>query len=392
MLIEPIMSKNNYDLIGIWHSDFKENKISDPNPGITGAFLDQNFPNRIIIRNSLSKGGKSQISFYKNNIEEKTTTFMWMKYLPNIFRYLIEPILILFYLIKYGKNKTIFSIDPLSSLVPCMLKKNGYIKKVFFLTPDFSKGKRFNNAILNKVYFTIDKFCTEYANVNICNAKSVIDYKKILYPNIKSSKFFHMPNIPPQWLVDKYKNITKVVNKVIYVGNLSADINIDGFKKIFNVVSNLKNKISTLQLVIVGDGVNKEYLMQIAKDKKNIIFLGKIDFESVLKNIAESEIGIAIYNGDNPYDEFRDSLKIREYQSLGVIPIASAVVKSNSEEIKMYNSGILIDSISENLLDDAIEKILTNAEFKVNISNNAINNHLIYSNKYSELKKLILCI
>ncbi|MFA5770906.1 MAG: glycosyltransferase [Patescibacteria group bacterium] len=385
-----------YKIIAIWHGIYRKGSVHEPNIFSDGVFLSKHFPNRIIISNSLYAGGKTTVSFYIDNKLIKKKEFPWIKRLPDIFRYIIESILNLFYLCRYGKYATVLSVDPLSSLMPCVLKKMGYIKKVLFLSPDYAR-KRFDNQFLNKIYFLIDAFCIRVADVNICNAQTVIDYKNHKYSSIKN-KQFHMPNIPSPWIIEKYRNIPKVKGKVIYVGDLGEGVNVDGFKELFAVIKSLEKEIPDIKLFIAGDGDYKNELNKLADAEgpeysrgngNNIIFLGRLDHESAIKQIAESEIGIAMYNGDNNYDEFRDSMKVREYQSFGVIPITTNVVRSNAEEILKYNSGILIKEFKFDYLKRSILSIMKDEQFKNNLRLNSVFNSEIYKNKYADLLKLI---
>jgi glycosyltransferase involved in cell wall biosynthesis len=378
-----------YKIITIWHSSFKKNgKAFDPNPGITESYLNKYFLDRISIRNSLIKGGCTTVTFFENNlvVEKKETSFL--ANFPDVFRYIFEIFINLFFLIKYGKHGTILAIDPLSAIVPSILKKIGYVHRVYFLTPDFTK-RRFENNILNKIYFFLDRISTNIADINICNSVEVINYKKQIYPNLNDSNFFHMPNIPPDWVVSRYRLNHKKNNKIVYVGNLSDDINLHGFKCLFNIIKDLKRDIPSISLVIVGDGSRKSSLVELAGNDESIKFLGLLDYELSLKEISESEIGLAFYNGDNSYDEFRDSLKIREYQSFGVIPITTDVVKSNCDEIRENNSGILVQEFDEDSLKESLKKILLNDSLKNNLRNNAYKNHEYYKDKYEILYTLM---
>ncbi|MEI7720244.1 MAG: glycosyltransferase [bacterium] len=341
----------------IWHANFRGDDVSDPNPGITNAFLDKYFSEKsyIIIRHSLFRGGKTKVTF--KNSEIRNRDFSHIGLLPDPLRYVVELMFNFYYVLAYGRGRVFLCIDPLSAFVPVLLKKIGYVKKVVFLTPDFSK-KRFQNPLLNGIYFALDAFCTRGADVNVCNSSEVIRYKKEIYKN-KGITYFHMPNVPPPWIVEKYKSIQKVAHKVIYVGNLGDDINLGGFKELFAAIHESSKDYPDITLFIAGGGSKLETLKAIAHDSARVIFLGVLSHEDTLKQIAESEIGIALYNGDNSYDEFRDSLKIREYQAFGTIPITTDVVKSNVEEIRSYGSGIILERFDK---DSVLAALVTSMD------------------------------
>ncbi len=363
-----------------------DGNIFDPNYAITFGFLNYYFKDDyVVIRHSLFKNGESRI--YKNGINGNYKKIYLIGVLPNVIRYIAEIIINIFYLI-INKPTKIIAIDPLSCFVPTLLKKIGFVEKVFFITPDFAK-QRFDNKVLNKVYFLIDRFCTVNSDINICCAKTVIDYKKNIYKNLNiSKKFFHLPNVPNPWIIDKIKNLSKIKNRIIYVGNVSSQIN---FKEIFDVIFRSKEKHDDIHLIIVGKGDQEENLKRYLMENKidNVYFLGQLAYEDTLKEIAKSEIGIALYNGSFNYDEFRDSCKIREYQALSTIPITSGVVKSNTDEILEYKSGVLLDNNTGEEIYDKIDKILSDESYKKDLHERAIKNYLIYADKYQDFYNLL---
>lgn len=371
--------KDDMKILYIWHSVYLESgDILDPNYSMTYGLL--KYPeNHRVVRHSLYRGGESRI--YKNDIYKK----IWLiGKLSDPIRYIIEIIVNIFYLIIFRPD-VVVAIDPLSCFSPTLFKKIGLTKKVIFITPDFSR-QRFNNKLLNKLYFSVDKFCTLNSNVNICCSATVIDYKKSIYKNLDNKKFFHYPNIPSQSIIDNMKNLPKIKNRIIYVGTISSQID---FKHIFDAIFKLKKKCDRIHLAVVGSGDQEEdlknYLMKSKID--NVHFLGQLSHEDTLEEIAKSEIGIALYNGNFNYNEFGDSCKIREYQALSVIPIASKIVKANASEISRYDSGILIDNNEK--ICCQINKILSDENYKKELQENAIKNYLIYTHKYGEINKII---
>ncbi len=96
---------------------------------------------------------------------------------------------------------------------------------------------------------------------------------------------------------------------------------------------------------------------------------------------------MALYKGNLNYDEFRDSCKIREYQALGTIPLTSRVVKANTQEIKKYNSGILINN--EEDIKKVLKKVFCNNKYKKELANNSKYNNNLYKNKFQNFYDLI---
>jgi len=372
----------NIRIAFIYHANYKTG--IDTNYSITFGFLERYFPSQYsVIKYSLFNGGETRV--YPKGINGYYKKVPIINKIPVPFRYLFETLFSFFYLLV-GNYNLVIALNPMSAFAPCLLRILKRNCKVFFINPDFSK-KRFENPIMNKFYYYVDKFATKYCSKNICNSTYVIKYKKRLYPDLNlRDKFYHMPNIPNPWVIHNLIGINKVVNRIIYVGVI--DMQID-FEKIINVVSKLKQVSSDVHLVIVGDGDRKSYLEEYVNRNKidNVKFLGTLSHQDTLKEIAKSEFGIALYNGSLNFDEFRDSCKIREYQALSCIPITTDIVKGNYEEIRDNDSGIIVKNVEE--IGVILSPLLTNEKGKKDLMANSFNNYKLYVNKYDDFYKLM---
>jgi len=370
-------------IVFVGHSIYlEEGKIFDPNYAITYEFLNHYFNSGYrVIRHTLYRGGETRI--YARGVKNNYKKIKLIGYLPDSLRYLAEIVFNGIYLLYYQPTAVI-AIDPLSCFVPALFKKIGLIKKVFFITPDFTK-QRFGNRLLNFFYCILDKFCTLNSDKNLCCSKTVISYKEKIYKR-SSGVYVHLPNIPNPWVINRLDGISKIKNRIIYAGNISSQID---FEIIFYQINKLKEKYKNITLYIAGTGSRESYLRQYVKKNKisNIYFLGQLSHEDALKEIAQSEIGVAWYNGAFRYDEFRDSCKIREYQALATIPLVSKVVKANCAEIQRYTSGIVINDADE--LYNRIDQILSNETYKKELQIHCRDNYLLYSNKFQEFYDLM---
>jgi len=374
--------KNNTKIAFVYHADYKTG--IDTNYSITFGFLEKYFPSHyIVIKHSLYNGGETRI--YRNGINGNYKTAPIIGKIPVPFRYLFETIFSFFYLLL-GDYRTVITLNPLSALAPCILRILKKKCKVYFISPDFSK-KRFENPIMNKFYFLVDKFSTKYCSKNICNSVHVINYKKELYSKLNlEGKFFHMPNIPNPWVIETFVRIKKERNRIIYVGGVGTQLD---FEKIIDVINKLKQVSPDVNLAIIGDGNRKSYLEEYVNRNKidNVKFLGVLSHQDTLKEIAKSEFGIALYNGSLNFDEFRDSCKIREYQALSCIPITTDVVRSNYEEIRDNDSGIIVKGVGE--MEDEMSSLLMNEERKKELMANSYRNYKFYITKYDDFYKLV---
>ena len=369
-------------ILFICHSTYFGREPFDPNYGITFGFLNHYFKDDYyIIRHSLYKGGETRL--YKGNDKQVFYKIPIIGLMPNIIRYIFEAIFN-FIIILLNKPEIVVCIDPLSSAIPTFFRTLKYVKKIYFITPDFTL-KRFENSLLNKIYFLMDRFCTLNCDSNIVCSQTVIDFKRKLYNN-EQTKYFHMPNIPNPWIIENFTNSKKIENRIIYVGNVSRQID---FKYILKIYSDIKKEEKSLSINIVGEGDFKNELINFVNENKidDVVFSGQLSYEDTLKEISVAEFGVALYNGAFNYDQFRDSCKIREYQALLTIPITTPVVKSNTSEIKKFNSGIVISSNSA--LSEVLLKLTLDKNYKKSLIFNMKINNNIYLNKYNEMFKLI---
>jgi glycosyltransferase involved in cell wall biosynthesis len=372
------------NIIFICHSNYSNNIVSDANYGITFEFLDHFFKDQYsTIRHSLYKNGESRL--YKDGIDSAYRRVPMVGKLPDPIRYVVEAFVSGAMLIRY-RPKTVLAIDPLSALPAVVLKKMGFLKRVYFITPDFSEV-RFENRYLNAAYFFIDKFCTKNSTKNICCSKFVIEYKMKRY-GLDDSYFFHMPNLPNPWIVEEIekKNIQKNEKQIIYVGNLSGQIDFEDILTSFNT---LKMEHPELRLVILGKGDAEAHIKEtISKlGVQDVDLKGQLSFRETLEEVAGSGIGIATYNGSFNYDVFRDSCKIREYQSLNTIPLTNKTVVSNAEEIQRFGSGFIMEDRGS--MYDAFRAIINDSETRKNMLEGMKRNGDFYKNKYEEYKNLI---
>lgn len=374
--------KRGTKIVFIYHADYLTG--IDTNYSITFGFLNKYYKdNYVVIKHSLYTGGETRV--YHKGEHGGYKSFHPLGKIPAPLRYVFETLFSIFQLVVL-KPSVVISLNPLSSLAPCILKSVGIIKEVFFINPDFAR-RRFNNAILNSAYYWVDRYCTKHCTLNICNSKYVIEYKKNIYKNLDlTSKFLHIPNVPNYWQMDKYQKYKKIKNRIIYVGNMAGQIN---FQKIVDIVDNLANIEKSVHLVFVGGGKDEQELKNYVKSRNiyNVEFLGVLPHSDTLKEIAKSEFGIALYTGSLSYDEFRDSCKIREYQSLGCVPITTPVVKSNTGEIEKYHSGIVISNLDD--LYDSVASLLIDRVRMDRLVAGCKKTHLMYKYVYEKLYKLV---
>lgn len=370
------------------HSYYRDaGLIIDSHRNLTFTFLDRYYPNNYsVLRHSLYTGGESRV--YKQGTEGPYWTIPIIGKLPSFLRYVAEvKINLLYLLVRLVRHKiTLIAIDPLSAFAGVLLKRLGFSVRVIFITPDFAR-ERFQNKVLNRLYFKLDEFCTRYADINYCSAQTVISFKKELYGPKIAGKLEHLPNSPAPWLVEPLRAVAKIPYRCVYVGDIGQQLD---FKMIFSCVEQLKAEFPEICLRIIGDGEKRVELEAWVKEQgyTTIQFLGHKPYGQALAEIATATVGLALYNGQLNFDEFRDSIKVREYQALGVIPIASKTATATANEIALYGSGVVIENTAEDL-SETLRTIFSDRETQVEMMRACLRNYRVYQNTFEKLHQTV---
>lgn len=325
---------------------------------------------------------------YEKGVFEKYSEIFIIPKNPSIIRYVMEILYMFFYLIfakiKYKKISYLW-IDPLSAFSGAILRKIWIIDRFILITPDFTE-KRFDNKILNSAYFFCDKICTKFSDYNYCSSTETIKRKEQIYRGLEK-KLKHIPGYPPESIVKKIEVKRKKTNSIVFVGWIYGQIN---FEKIFDELYILSQEYEGLEFSIVGDGSHLKQCQDYVYAKKYdfVKILWYCEYEDALKIISESEVGIALYNGDLFFDKYRDSCKVRDYLAFWTIPVMTDVVPSTAGDIKKFNAWVVIsvDEISD--LANILKNVLGKKEgFFYGIEK--LNQH--HKDKYLELIKDLKC-
>lgn len=262
-------------------------------------------------------------------------------------------------LIYQNKNFNVYvGFDPVNALSGIigrsLINKN---LKVIFYSIDYSK-KRTGFFITDKLYIYLDKYAALNSNETWnCSYKVFKLREKYLKNN------FFVPNIP---VINKESNNKFSNFTVVFTGYFNHIYRIDLLKELINNVKELD-----INLFIIGDGKEKANLKNLINNLKleqRVFLKGYLEHKEVMKILSQSNAGLALYSGSESYDEYRDSMKIREFTFLELPTICTDKIP-NSEEIIKYNLGKVIKNKQElfkaiNFLKnkDNLEKIQKNCK------------------------------
>jgi len=244
-------------------------------------------------------------------------------------------------LIYKNKEASIYiGFDPINAFAGILGKFffNRNLKTIFY-SVDFSKN-RFNNFFLDKFYVYLDKFVSLNSTETWSCSSKVYSLRKSYLPNDKN---IYSPNIPVFKIpkLDKYEKIT-----LVYSGFLNRTFLVDYLIQLLEIINN-----ENFNLQIIGDGERYEEIKNFIKKKKlesKVSLNGYIPHSKVIEILKSSHIGLALYSGSESYDEYRDSIKIREFTYLEIPTITTKFIP-NSEEIEKNSLGFKIDTFDEML-------------------------------------------
>jgi glycosyltransferase involved in cell wall biosynthesis len=187
---------------------------------------------------------------------------------------------------------------------------------------------------------------------------------------IPPSRVFYVPNCPsPSFLLGRSRLQERDPRQVrhelgigdapmaVYVGHITRgddlDLAIDAFAQ-------LRNRLATARLVIVGTGEGYERLERLVKERglaESVIFAGWVDHQEVPAYLAAADVALYPYR-DSLVNRAKCSIKILEYMAMGKA-IVTHRVGQNVEYLENGRSGILAEPGSVTEFADGLEAVLT---------------------------------
>jgi len=224
---------------------------------------------------------------------------------------------------------------------------NIYVKIYFFLERKLLKiGAKKTNLVITVTPYIKEIIKKKWKIKNILVINNGIDFKQFKFNK---------------------KKINKSLFKILYVGRLTKQKNID---KIINAIPLVRNKI---QFDIVGDGEEENSLKKLAlnKDIKNVLFHGTKNKKELNKfyNISNVLLLVSDFEGQ--------SLTLLEAMATGT-PIIASNVEGTRDIIQNNYNGLLVEPTSEKIAQ-AIEKLIKNPQLRENLTEKGLKEVQKYS-------------
>lgn len=244
--------------------------------------------------------------------------------------------------------KVFIGADPINTFAG-LLGKFFFNKslKVIFYSVDYSTS-RSGNPILDWMYVKLDEFDARNSFETWSCSSRVINLRSRYLP---SQKNFFFPNYPT-FEVPKLSKFDRFT--LLFIGFLNPTYHLEWLEKIMERVSQ-DNKI---QLIVIGNGDKSEKISQKYLELQrpdNISILGFLSRDKVIEYLSKSHVGLALYSGYSTFNEFGDSMKVREYTH-SLLPTITTGIISNAWEIEKFQLGLVVNNYEE--LVNAIEKLL----------------------------------
>jgi len=250
----------------------------------------------------------------------------------------------------------------------------------------WSLGKVRNRKenILNLIFNLPMNFLIKHANFILARNSLAKEY--YLNKGYNDEKIILVPNSMDDNKIKKYmssKNTYNLeTNNILFIGKLIKEKNVD---LLIDVVNDLSKEIKDIQLIIVGEGVEKNKLQKLSAQlnfNQNIVFTGAI-YEGVSEQFYNSNLVVLPGMG---------GLSI-QHAMLHARPVICTVADGIEHDLVINNkTGMIVESNSKEELFKSIKKFLNNKESTKLMGENAlrhVNENWNMNIMIDEMKKAI---
>lgn len=252
-----------------------------------------------------------------------------------------------FYLRKLKSDVIITTRDVHNFLVSYFAPKSA--KKIAWEHSHHNDNKRYIKKLVNS--------CKHMDNLVLVSNNLAEFYKSYL-----GDKVLFIPNC----IDSEHKDVSKLTEKsLIAIGRLSKE---KGFDDLLKLYKKIANKYPDWKLNIIGDGMQKNYLLDLAKELKlgeKVVFHGFQNKEYINSMLKES----SIYLMTSHTECF--PIVLLEAMSYGIPCLSYTSAQGANEIIKDDVTGYLIDNRDENIMIEKIESLINDEKLRKKLGKNA---------------------
>ncbi len=252
--------------------------------------------------------------------------------------------------LKFKKN---FDIVHAHNIPSALAMKNSSGKKILTIHGIFSKQiGLLHGKSTGKISEKFEMDALSWADFVTVVSKESFDYYSKSGFNV-----YQIPNGIDLSLFEQQEN-RKFEKQVIFAGRLSKE---KGIKTLIEICKNLPKDIN---LIIIGEGPEKEKIQKIQSEKNNIHYLGPKNHDQTISFIKGSDILI------QPSLSEGISTTLLEAMACKTCVIASTV-GGNLELIKDYQSGILLEPTNHEMFCVKILELFSDKPLREKLCNSA---------------------
>ncbi len=293
------------------------------------------------------------------------------------------------------KNSVVIATTPqffcsFSALLISKIKRIPFILEVADIWTNSIKATIKTNSIFFSFLLKIEEYIFKKSDAIIVLTEGF--KKELINRGISEDKIFIIQNGVNKPILSRHHKIDlrkelNLTDEIIigYAGSLGLAQGIENICNTAEILESRKNK--KIKFVFIGNGDNKDLLIDKSKLFKNLIYLGNKDRKIIPNYLTEFDIGLAHLINDEAFKTTIPS-KIFEFMASG-LPILMVSPKGDASEIiEKFDIGKWVNAGDAILLANTIEEIVSNLEKLKYFSQNSIKASLNFSRE-NQAKKVI---
>lgn len=243
------------------------------------------------------------------------------------------------------------------------------IEKIIYFGSDFSED-RFNNLLLDKIYYGVEFICCRYADLVISNTKRA-EEKRFNF-GLKKEKSIIVPN---GVLLEKEEFQDKELRKdnFIFAGSVTRE------HGLYELVETIHPLIKKLVLIGYGDDWDRVVNLCRAKNIKIETYFKK-DHGFVIDYMKKFDgVGLAPYNLHSKWTYYCSPLKVSEYIACG-LPVLMSSLPEIAGHVKENCLGVVYSELDYNNIKRDLKMFdIENFHLKSQEFYRIYNQHNLYS-------------
>lgn len=182
--------------------------------------------------------------------------------------------------------------------------------------------------------------------------------------------FFWRNGVDVKKYNENWRNKLKLTNNLTVFGTICRLVK---WKRVDRCIKSfLRSKSPNNRLLVVGDGGELNYLKNLAKEDKRIIFLGKVSSEDASSLMSELDVYLTLYDVSNVGNPLLEALAYG-------LPIITCSTGDTASVIDGKN-GLIFDVVNEQALIDQVSKAIDDISNNVKLRDDLS----FFAKKYAE--------